>query len=159
MKKTLEEQLQLAIEIATKGHKGQVDKGGKDYIFHPLQVMSLVENLKEKIVAVLHDVPEDTIYTLDDLRSFGFDEDIVEAVNAMTKREDETYFQFIYRVSLNPLAINPKIKDMTVNSDLSRIEKPTAWDYERTKRYARGIDILSRLEEWAFNGEKWVKVK
>lgn len=95
--------LDAAIRVATHAHAGQLDKAGNPYILHPLRVMGMVENLNEKIVAALHDVVEDSPITLDGLRAV-FPEDIVIAVDHLTRRDGESYGDFIARTLANPIA-------------------------------------------------------
>ena len=81
--------IERAIEIAAKAHAGDIDKGGNPYIFHPLRLMFAVNTPFEKMAAVLHDVVEDTPITLEELRSEGFHPDVIEAIDALTKRPGE----------------------------------------------------------------------
>lgn len=122
--------LEKAIEISTKAHKGQKDKAGKDYINHPMTVAAMVNEDNEKIVAYLHDVVEDTNVTLADLKEVGFDNDVIEAIDAITKRDGENYDDYIYRVSNNKIAKQVKIADMTHNSDISRFDNLSQKDIE-----------------------------
>src|SRR6516164_4340276 len=94
--------LEDAIAHAIDAHRGQVDKNGQPYILHPLRVMLRLESERERIVGVLHDVVEDTPTTLDDLRARGYLEDVVTAIEHITRREDETYEQFTERAASNP---------------------------------------------------------
>lgn len=125
--------LEKAIEISTKAHKGQKDKAGKDYINHPMTVAAMVNEDNEKIVAYLHDVVEDTNVTLADLKEVGFDNDVIEAIDAITKRDGENYDDYIYRVSNNKIAKQVKIADMTHNSDISRFDNLSQKDIEWCK--------------------------
>ena len=93
--KTLNEQLEIAIELAIKYHKGQIDKGGNAYILHPLEVMNDVNRMESKIVAVLHDIIEDTECTVDTLRECGIDEDAIESINTLTRKEGMSYMEYI----------------------------------------------------------------
>jgi fructose-1,6-bisphosphatase/inositol monophosphatase family enzyme len=130
--------LARAIVIATEAHAGvgKPDKGGAPYILHPLRVMERMERPEERIVAVLHDIVEDTPVTLDDLRRESFSAEIVEAVDALTRRKVETdYMDFIRRAGRNPLAKAVKIADLRDNLDLSRIPDPGPADHERMERY------------------------
>lgn len=131
-----------ALRIAKKAHDGQIDKGGRPYIDHPKKVASLVKTKDEKIVALLHDVCEDTDITLDDLRKLKFSEKIVKAVDAITKRDDEDYFTYIERVNENEIAKKVKIADATHNSDISRIDNPSKKDIDRCLRYEKTIRRL-----------------
>jgi hypothetical protein len=99
--------LERAIEIAVQAHKGVKDRAGRAYILHPIGVMGRVKSEKEKIVAILHDVVEDSKppnrWDFDDLRAEGFDEDIVAAIDCVTKHPGENYEAFILRAVPNPL--------------------------------------------------------
>lgn len=129
------EELAKALEIAIKAHKGVVGKDGLDYVFHPITVALKCNTNDEKVVALLHDVIEDTPMTLDDLRKEGFPDYIVEAVDAITRRKPAesngaARWKYIERCKANPIARVVKIADLEHNSDLSRIQNPT----EKMKR-------------------------
>ena len=109
-----------AINLARSAHAGQRDKLGVAYICHPLAVMRRVTTNDEKIVAALHDVVEDTPVTLAYLRSLGFEEHIVEAVDAITKRQGEALDESMARVLANPLALIVKRADISHNADPTR---------------------------------------
>jgi (p)ppGpp synthase/HD superfamily hydrolase len=121
-----------AIEIATTAHFGQVDKGGRPYIEHPLHLASQLKAIAEKIVAVLHDVLEDTSITREYLAQRGFPTILLDALDCLTKREGETYSEFIERASLNELARKVKRVDLEHNADLSRIKDPTPHHFKRS---------------------------
>ena len=127
--------LKKAISLAEKAHQGQVDKGGHPYILHPKRVMEKCETTEEKIVAMLHDVMEDTDYTADDLRKEGFSEEIITALLYLTHREGEGYMEYIERICENPLAVRVKYADLQDNMDLSRIPDPTEKDLARLEKY------------------------
>ena len=91
--------LERAIQVAVSAHAGQVDKAGQPYILHPLRVMLHVSGLHERISAVLHDVVEDTDLTLEDLAGEGFPDDVIMALEALTKREGETRIQAAARAA------------------------------------------------------------
>lgn len=135
--------LERAIEIAVEAHKGQVDKVGEVYILHPLRLMLKMKTATERSVAVLHDVVEDSHWTLDDLRKEGFSEEIISAVDSLTKREAEDYQDFVKRASRNPLGRAVKIADIEDNMDLSRFTHPTAKDHARNeKKYKPALALL-----------------
>ncbi|MGQ8874404.1 hypothetical protein [Paenibacillus sp. TSA_86.1] len=136
--------IELAISIALQAHKGQLDKGGQRYILHPLAVMNRIETMEEKIVAVLHDVIEDTDVTIEELREFGFSEEILHAICLLTRSKEDTYEQFIEKTLMNPIARNVKIADIKENMNISRIKNPTEHDYNRLEKYRKAIE---RLEE------------
>lgn len=135
--------LNRAIEIAVIAHTGQVDKGGSPYIMHPIRVMLAMATEEERIVAVLHDVLEDSPLDAWMVEEAQFSASVVEALDALTRREGETYNDFIIRVALNPLACRVKVADMRDNSDLSRIPNPTDQDRKRVEKYARYLDVLA----------------
>lgn len=137
--------LDRAIELAKQHHEGQTDKAGKPYIEHPLRVMNQVESEEEKIVAVLHDIVEDTEISLDDLRSEGFSEEVVSAVECLTKQDGENYDSYIERISFNPLAVKIKLADLEDNSDLTRLPEVTDKDLERIEKYDKALEKLTRL--------------
>jgi (p)ppGpp synthase/HD superfamily hydrolase len=137
--------LERAIKIATTAHTGQVDKAGEPYILHPLRVMLTVFAPDERIVAVLHDVIEDSEITSKDLLAEGFSTRIVEAVVALSKSRDQSYDQYIEGVALNPLARTVKLADLEDNSDLSRIPNPTERDYERLEKYRRTRTFIEKV--------------
>lgn len=140
--------LDKAILIATKSHQGQIDKAGQPYILHPLRVMFSRKNETDRICAVLHDVIEDTDITLDYLRSEGFNEEILIALDALTRRESETYDKFIDRIINNNIASHVKLADLCDNMDILRIKNPTKKDYERIEKYRKAAEkILFALEE------------
>lgn len=139
--------LERAIQISAKAHEGQVDKAGQPYIIHPIKVMLRVQNEAERIAAILHDVVEDTDITFDDLLIEGFSNEILEAVEALTKRDGETRLEAAKRASRNPIALKVKLADNAENMDISRIDNPTERDFERLNEYKVIREfLLSALE-------------
>lgn len=134
------------IIFATEAHRGQVDKAGIPYILHPLRLMCNQQNDTERIIAVLHDVIEDTDYTLDDLRRMGYEEEIVEAVDCLTRREEETYEEFIQRIKPNRLARCVKLADLQDNMDIRRAGLLQEKDLERLQRYQKAWFELTKDE-------------
>lgn len=134
--------LTKAILIAAKAHDGQTDKGGNPYILHPARLATKANSEEESIVAILHDVVEDSEITLFDLKNAGFSEDIIEALDCLTKRADESYEGFIKRIKLNPLATKVKLLDLEDNSDIGRFTNPTDKDYARIDKYKKAIAEL-----------------
>lgn len=131
--------LSKAIELAAKAHAGQVDKAGEPYILHPLRVMLSVQSMDERIVAVLHDVIEDTAVDTSDLLNLGLSDRQIEAVVALTRLPHETYDQFIERVALNPLATAVKRADIADNMSPARAASRPA---RLTVRYANALGML-----------------
>ncbi|RVD74440.1 HD domain-containing protein [Pseudomonas koreensis] len=134
--------LERAIALAATAHAGQVDKGGAPYILHPLKVMLRMSSLEERIVAVLHDVVEDCGISLDDLRKEGFSEEVLTALESVTKVPGESYEDFVERAAQNPIGRVVKLADLEENSDLSRIASPSWEDLERVEKYRRAIGRL-----------------
>lgn len=133
-----------AVALAAKIHRTQTDKAGRPYILHPLRVMLSLTDDAARMVAVLHDVVEDAPKNapglpgeLDDLRAQGFSEEVVCAVDALTKREAEDYEAFIERVAKNPLATRVKLADLEDNMNLTRFAELTNDDLQRLGRYHR----------------------
>ena len=114
--------LEKALNIAVTQHAGQTDKAGKPYILHPLRVMMNMENDEEMAAAVLHDVIEDTSISAEDLLDNGIPEKVVEIVKTVTKREGESYDDFISRISAYEPAVRVKISDIRDNMDICRLE-------------------------------------
>jgi (p)ppGpp synthase/HD superfamily hydrolase len=137
-----------AILLAVEAHRGQKDKAGQPYILHPLRLMARLHGEAAPMVAVLHDVVEDTPCSLDRLRQLGYPEAVLEAVDCLThrKREGETYEAFIERVKGNPLARRVKLADLEDNMDVRRLHDITRDDCERLARYRRAWTVLMHVE-------------
>lgn len=136
--------LEDAISLAAKAHRRRKDKAGAAYILHPLRVMLRMKTNDERIVALLHDVVEDTEYTLEDLRKTGYSRKILQSLDYLTKRDGEEYDQFINRVKRNPMARKVKIADIEDNLDLARIKKPKKRDFMRIEKYRRALSELMK---------------
>jgi GTP diphosphokinase / guanosine-3',5'-bis(diphosphate) 3'-diphosphatase len=137
--------LEAAIRIALHAHAGQVDKAGQPYILHPLRVMMACSTIEQRIVAVLHDVVEDSGHDVSDIEEW-FGDDIALAVDALTRRSGETYTSFIRRCAENPLARYVKNLDLADNMDLARLgREPNIDDARRQQKYAgaRGFLLAS----------------
>src|SRR6516162_276932 len=117
--------LENAIVIAVGAHRGQRDRYGAPYILHPLRVMGRVNSVTEKMVAILHDVVEDTKWTLEDLKREGFPNSVLAALDCVTKQEGEDYEEFVERSRSNPLARSVKLADLEDNMDLRRLHAIT----------------------------------
>jgi (p)ppGpp synthase/HD superfamily hydrolase len=121
-----------AILIAVKAHFGQVDKQGVPYILHPLRVMFAMETDEERIVAVLHDVVEDTPTTLGYLHDCNFSPEVIAAIDALTQREGEVYTDFTLRAKADPLARLVKTAD--IQDNVNRLTPELAGMRERYTR-------------------------
>jgi len=133
--------LERAIALAVDAHAGQTDKAGATYIRHPLRVMRHMETRQERVVAVLHDVIEDTEYTPAMIED-EFDEEIRDAVEALTKRDGESYSDFVERAAANDLARKVKIADIEDNMDLTRLSEVSEKTVERQVKYHKARQQL-----------------
>src|SRR4051794_9322629 len=129
--------LEDAIALAVEAHRGQKEKAGQPYILHVLRVMFRLETEYEQMAGALHDLVEDTPYTLDDLRRLGYPDPVIVAVDCLTRREDESYEQFVERAGAHPIARHVKLADLEDNMDVRRLPAVTERDRERLDRYIR----------------------
>lgn len=136
--------LEDAIAIAANAHKGQFDKAGAPYILHPLRIMLKMKSEAAMIVAVLHDAVEDAPdWTFERLREAGFTQEILDALECVTKREGEEYSEFVKRAASNPIAREVKIGDLEDNMNIQRIESISARDSEQIAKYHKYWKILT----------------
>ena len=138
--------LETAIRIAVTAHAGQKDKEGLPYITHPLRLMHAVTDDAAKIVAVLHDVVEDTSVTLDDLRREGFSEAILASMELVTHRKDEPYADYVVGCKADPVARAVKLADLADNCSMPRCmlrPKQIARDLARIHRYVLSYKYLT----------------
>jgi (p)ppGpp synthase/HD superfamily hydrolase len=138
--------LEDAIVLAAQAHRGQVDKVGQPYILHLLRVMMRLEGEDAQMVGMLHDLVEDTRYSFDDLRALGYAEELVQALDCLTRRPAESYEQFIERASANPLARRVKRADLEDNMDIRRLPAVGEKDLERLNRYIAAWRRLLAME-------------
>lgn len=134
-----------ALCIAYKAHEGQVDKTGVPYIFHPFHLAESMTDENSTIVALLHDVIEDTDWTIDDLEKEGFNEDILTALKLMTHNPAEPYMDYISKLSTCPVARQVKLADLYHNSDRTRVENPDEKMLKRWEKYDRAIQLLKSV--------------
>lgn len=138
--------LERAIAIACEAHKGNIDKAGAPYILHPLRVMMRMDSTCEMIVAIMHDVVEDNEqWTLQRLKDEGFGHEIIDAIDALTKRNAETYMAFIGRVSQNAIGRKVKLADLEDNMNVMRIGNLTGKDTQRIDKYHRAWTELRKI--------------
>lgn len=134
--------LQDAINLAMFAHREQVDKAGQPYTLHLFRVMTNVESETAKIVAILHDLVEDTEYTFEMLNDLGYSKEVIDALKCLTKKDNEPYSDFIERVKTNPVAIAVKIADIKDNMDLTRLFEVEEEDLQRLKKYHTAYRLL-----------------
>lgn len=134
-----------ARSLAEKAHKGQVDKSGVDYIEHPARVAMRVHSPEAKVVAWLHDVVEDAGVPLSEIRA-SFGPDTAKAVDAVSRRENESWSDYLCRVKGNDMARQIKISDLIDNSNISRLPAVTAADVQRQAKYNRALMFLMETD-------------
>ena len=140
-------QLARAISIATKAHEGQFDKGGKPYILHPLHLMSqLMFDPQLATIAVLHDVVEDSNITMDGLAIEGFSVRVLCAVDALTKKPNVNYDDYLNDICSNYDAIRVKRKDLEHNSDITRLKGIETKDIIRMEKYHKAFVRLTEAK-------------
>jgi (p)ppGpp synthase/HD superfamily hydrolase len=139
-----EHMLDKALRLAVQVHSGHVDRGGRPYLLHILQVVvGCKDDLDSATLAALHDVVEDSTLTLKDLREQGFPAQIVEGVDALTRRDGEAYEDAIERAAKNALARKVKLSDLESNLDVRRLTQVTASDIGRLERYTKAWKRLA----------------
>lgn len=127
--------------LARMLHRGQKDKAGRPYFSHVHRVADRMETYGEATVAFLHDVVEDTQCELNDLRVLGFSWDVVAAVDALTRREGETYAAFVERCAQHPVARRVKVADV-----LDHLEHtPEALSPSMRQRYTKALAKLREV--------------
>lgn len=136
------------LKFMYKKHQNQVDKQGIPYVFHPFIVANSMETEDETIVALLHDVLEDTNTTVKELYELGLSQEIVSALLTMTHQEGEDYFDYIERISKNKLATKVKIADLHHNMDITRFANTAIPDsyLKKYKIYAESLEYLENIK-------------
>ncbi len=134
--------LERALEIAVDAHAGQEDKAGEPYIRHPLRVMRAMDTDTERVVAVLHDVVEDSSYALKDIEEH-FGTEVRDAVDCLTKRDGDDYVEdFVARAAENDIAHRVKRADIEDNLDLTRLSDLDDDDLKRLNKYHEALRQL-----------------
>ena len=128
--------LELAEDMAQKMQNSKVKKNGTPIVEHSQIIAEMVKHKNEKIVAFLHDACEEGSVCIEELRQKGFSKKIIEAVEAIIPKDDESYNEYVIRVQKNKLARTVKIAELTYGGDLSRIKNPNGMDFRRAKEYA-----------------------
>ena len=136
------EKTKKAMIIAYNAHNGQEDKSGVPYIFHPIHLAEQMETEEECLVALLHDVIEDTWVTIEQLQT-EFSETVVEAVKLLTRDKSVDYMDYVRNLKSNPIARNVKLADLHHNSDVTRLDEMSEKDKLRNKKYSEAIRILT----------------
>lgn len=131
--------------LARRVHAGAVDKAGAPYIEHPARVAARLNDPALKVIGWLHDVVEDTDITVADILA-EFGKDTAAAVDAVTRRKDESWSDYLARVKADPMATAVKISDLIDNSNLSRLPVVTENDVARQAKYNRALMFLMEID-------------
>ena len=132
-----------ALRIAADAHEGQVDRSGLPYLLHPVIVADQVEGGELEIcAALLHDVVEDTDWTLEGLREAGFPAEVTDSLALLTHEEGVPYLDYVARLKPNPIARAVKLADLAHNMQLERLDEVTQRDRERYEKYERARALL-----------------
>jgi (p)ppGpp synthase/HD superfamily hydrolase len=136
-------QTKQALTLCFEAHKEQKDKSGLPYVFHPFHLAEEMTDEATTVAALLHDVVEDTDYTLDDLRAMGFDRAVLEALALLTHDPAVPYMEYVAAIKGNPIARAVKMADLRHNSDMTRLDTITAWDEKRAEKYRAALALLT----------------
>ena len=134
-----------AMRLCYEAHKDQFDKSGIPYVFHPLHLAGQMEDEETTIVALLHDVIEDSNYTIADLEAMDFSERILTALKLLTHEKGVPYMEYIAKIKEDPIARTVKLADLAHNSDLSRLDEVDEKAIRRATKYAKAIQLLNKI--------------
>ena len=133
-----------ALRLCCRAHREQVDKSGLPYALHPLHLAEQMQTEDTIITALLHDVVEDTAWTLEELKAEGFSQAVLEALALLTHDPSLPYLDYVARIKENPIARQFKLADLRHNRDLSRLDFVTARDLARAEKYDAAIALLTK---------------
>ena len=133
-----------ALKLCFNAHKEQTDKSGLPYVFHPFHLAEQMQTEDTTIVALLHDVVEDTDYTIEDLVKMGFSKAVTDAIELMTHEKGVDYMEYVAAIKENPIAKIVKLADLKHNSDISRLESVDQKALERREKYLKAIAFLEK---------------
>lgn len=132
-----------AMKLCFEAHKEQVDKSGLPYVFHPFHVAEQMTDEITTAIALLHDVVEDTDYTLQDLIDMGFPREVTDALALLTHEEGVPYLEYVAGIKADPAARAVKLADLAHNSDSTRLDSVDEKALERIEKYRKAIEILT----------------
>ena len=136
------EMTKKALKLCFEAHKNQTDKSGMPYVFHPFHLAESMTDEYTTTVALLHDVVEDTDYTLRDLKEMGFPERVTDALALLTHDKSVPYMEYVEKIKHNPIARAVKLADLAHNSDLSRLDAVDEKALRRVEKYKKAMEIL-----------------
>ena len=132
-----------AMKLCYQAHRYQTDKSGIPYVFHPIHLAEQMEDESTTVTALLHDVVEDSAYTLRDLEAMGFAPEVLEALSLLTHEENVPYMDYVAAIKQNPIARAVKLADLAHNSDLTRLDTVDAKALARVEKYRQAIALLT----------------
>ncbi len=132
-----------ALKLCFEAHKDQVDKSGLPYVFHPFHLAEQMTDEVTTVVALLHDVAEDTSYTLEDIASMGFGKDVTDALKLLTHDDDTPYMDYVAKIKENPIAKAVKLADLKHNSDITRLDTVDEKALARREKYVKATELLN----------------
>lgn len=141
------EKTKLAMKLCFEAHKYQTDKSGLPYVFHPFHLAEQMEDEATTVVALLHDVIEDTPYTLQELAQLGFSEAVLEALALLTHDPTVPYMDYIREIRDNPIARKVKLADLRHNSDLNRLDSVDERARRRIAKYREAMEFLEEVSD------------
>lgn len=136
------DQTKKALKLCFEAHKDQTDKSGMPYVFHPFHLAEQMQTEQTIVVALLHDVVEDTQYTLEDLWNMGFDKAVIDALALLTHDDNTDYMDYVRAIKGNPIAKAVKLADLAHNSDLSRLTTVDEKALQRREKYLKAMALL-----------------
>lgn len=131
-----------ALRLCYQAHQGQVDKSGMPYVFHPVHLAEQMDEELTTVTALLHDVVEDTAYTLSDLETMGYPPPVLQALRLLTHSEAQPYMEYVVRIKQDPIARAVKLADLRHNSDLTRLDRVDEAALLRAQKYREAIALL-----------------
>lgn len=137
-----------ALKLCCQAHQNQTDKAGLPYYLHPIHLAYQMTDENTIVTALLHDIVEDTDYTIENLIDMGFPEEVCNAVRLLTHSQGDSYMDYIHKIKDNPIARSVKLADLRHNSDLSRLHNVTEQDKRRVKKYLKAIVVLLKAIEY-----------
>ena len=132
-----------ALKLCFEAHKNQTDKSGMSYVFHPFHLAEQMKDEETTIAALLHDVVEDTDYTIADLEQMGFSSAVLDALKLLTHNDDTPYMEYVAKIKNNPIAKAVKLADLEHNSNLSRLDTIDEKALKRKEKYSQAIRLLN----------------
>ena len=133
-----------ALILCFEAHKEQKDKSGMPYVFHPFHLAEQMTTEETTIVALLHDLVEDTEYSIEDLTRMGFDKSNTDAIALMTHADGVDYMDYVRAIKENPIAKVVKLADLKHNSDLTRLDVVDEKALIRREKYLKALEILEQ---------------